>query len=409
MLALDRTPKLIVIVFSLLIGASSIHGQEQPCGCPDKENLLKKLVSTRAAIGVLERHLDAISRMEKPIRGPLGFDEEGLTALLQSIADSQKATQVSGPDSSFSLLNPNDCSISDQRAENGCLRKVESRFLEVLRQQCRSRQTPGRRFYESMTMREVVNLQIDAYRAAEALILDSLNSLPADCRPNGWFGYVTYRRVHTIISSKAIAPTSDSITRPGAGISITTGGNEVVGTKNTYTGTVFVEGGRASRARGSASTSFNSSKTLSGRVYCSPKKPDESVVQTEAKRSFVEGERDGLPEFGLGFDPADNSYRISMKFFSIEANGDSSTTSSNSGGCGDKSSEHSNVLKTRINSPEYHFVEGLLDPNTPDYLEGSRAEDRTPIIGSSGQADDGSTRITIEITTKWMLRRFPQR
>ncbi|QQS41641.1 MAG: hypothetical protein IPM63_01470 [Acidobacteriota bacterium] len=409
MFAPDRTPKLIVIVFFLLICVSSIHGQDQPCGCPDKETLLKKLVSTRAAIGVLERNLDVISRLEKPIGRPLDFSEEGLTELLQSIADSQKETQVSGPDSSFSLLNPIDCSISDQRAENECIRKVESRFLDALLQQCRSRQTPGRRFYENFTMREVVNLQIAAHKAAEALILDSLNSLPADCRPNGWFGYVAYKRVHTIISSKAIAPTPDSITRPGAGISITTGGNEVVGTKNTYTGTIFVEGGRASKAKGGASTSFNSSKTVSGRVYCSPKKPDESVVQTEARRSFVEGERDGLPEFGLGFDPSDNSYRISMKFFSIEANGDSSTTSSNSGGCGDKSSEHSNVLKTRINSPEYHFVEGLLDPNSPDYLEGSRTEDRTPIIGSSGQAENGSTRITIEITTRWMLRRFPQR
>jgi hypothetical protein len=151
---------------------------------------------------------------------------------------------------------------------------------------------------------------------------------------------------------------------------------------------------------------MESSKVISGRVYCSPKRPDETVVQTSGKSEQLEGVLNGKASFKFSVDAAGN-YGMNMTFYPVPFTGQMKTTGTTAG-CDGKPTSFTNPLSSRSDAPAPFSVRGKIDMASPDLIEGNKVEH--PPAGNSSWTSANTTVISSEeINVRWTLRRIPNR
>jgi hypothetical protein len=399
----------VIAVVWLMSCFLSAQAQNKPCECADKEDLLNLLNVTQTGIQEYKFQLDLITAQEKAEGKTVMYSENGYKKLHETFENAVWAVRKKGL-TGKTTMDTGDCSIKGIESEKFCVQQVLTILYRVHQKVCMEtllwRNGKKESYLEKMEMKQIALESIAALKKAQDFILQLLNSLPKTCCPNNWFGYVVYQKIKTQVINKTIPPKNTNYQRPGAGINIVEGGSGTQIYKTTYIGTIFVEEGKASSARGYAASSLDDRTTVTGRIYCSPKKPDESSVVSSGQKDFIEGESEGKSEFRLDVYPAKGKYHIYLRFFSINAIGETSSFRNISGGCGEKPTNYKNPITMRLEGPGYYGFDGIMKPDSPDYLEGSKIE-KPPFGNQSSQQGNTSLTETEEIQVRWMLRRLP--
>jgi hypothetical protein len=389
-------------IVCLLFGFGAAQGQ--PCGCADKQDLLKLLNMSQMAIQEFTAQLEHLKDRESAAGNSEPFTRQANEKLWESVNAALDNVRGRGT-GKYELpeMNTRDCSFRETGTPNECRRQIYKSLFDVYLKACRETKDLPLERNPYGKMKQVILHEISAFQAMQNLLLKLLDALPKNCRPNDWFGYVVFQSVKTSTVSRTILPTTN-IPRPAAGISVGNGGNEITGTNSTYIGTIFVEEGEAATARAYAANSLKVGKTVSGRIYCSPKKPDVEVVDTNGRNDFADGESEGRGGFRLDIYPQKGKYHIYVTFFAVRISGQMHTFGSSAGGCRNQPFEYKTPVNMRVGGMN-HGIDGRLTPNAPDYIEGSRTE-RPPELQLSRQENNSSGNFTYETTTRWMLRRL---
>ncbi len=389
----------------LLLGFVSTHAQSQPCGCADKQDLLNHLRTSRIAIQESQFQIDTFIAREVADGSPYLYSQERLLRLLESIKNAQRSVRVKGGATSSLTMNPYDCSITETTPSSGCLRQISQHYLDHLRRVClsnKSSRKPDEPYFERMEMKQIALQLMMAENESEKFILQMLTSLPANCRSNGWFGYVVHQKVSTSETTGRIATRGTEYPRPSAGITKSNGGTDTTATKTTYIGTIYVEDGKMSSAKGYAASSLDAGTIETGRVFCSAKKPDVPFVVTTSIKNFLEGESGGSGVFTLSIQ-ANGNYSIGVSFFNVPVTG-TMTSSRNVNACDAKPTNYSNHITDKKNTASYRF-DGKMKPGFPDLIEGSIVE-KPPLLQIHQQGESTVVDQTYELQTRWMLRRI---
>jgi hypothetical protein len=400
--------KFFVIAVVWLSCYLTAQAQSKPCSCTDKKDLMNRLNVVEMAIQEYRAQIEVIKEQEKNEGKHLMWTQKRYDNLEENVNNAMKTVRDPSANSASAKSNGGDCDFEEITAPTDCLRESVTRHEKVHHRACLAvKDSLGLTETYQMRMRlaDFAQEEIFAYFEERKFILSQLQSLPPNCRPNNWFGYVANQRVVTTVINKTIPPINAN-GRPSAGISVGMGGTSTQISKNSYTGTILVEEGKAARAKGYAAESYDESRTVTGRVYCSPKKPDMSQVDTSGRKDFVEGTAEGNAEFRLSVHPAKGKYYIQTGFFSVIGAGQTSNFSTTSGGCGDNSINRDfPVTNKRLGGGKDYRIEEELK-GSPDYLEGSKIE--KPDSGnSSSQEGNISINRTEVIQVRWMLRRLP--
>jgi hypothetical protein len=277
--------------------------------------------------------------------------------------------------------------------------KPFSDFIQKSCQESKGARRPDQPYYEGMEMKKFLVQIMKAFYAMREAALAALKSLPKNCRPNNWFGYVVYQSVDDITGVKTI-PASGAQTGSN-------GGSETSGTKKTYTATVFVEEGKASSAKASASVSYNMGGTTSLRDICSPKTGLETVSTSYGGSTSAAGVGAGSVEFGLNVHDAAKKYDFSMKFQPVMVTGNSTKFSiTTATACKASSKESSTPFQDYVGGGDPYKVEGKMDSGIPNYLWGSRTE-KPPLANRTLTGQNSSTVLAREIQVRWSLWRMP--
>lgn len=393
----------------LLLNFLSIQAQT-PCECADKKELMNLLNLNQMAIQELNYQLGIITATEVAEKKPVMYSDNAINALEDSIINALATVRQKGLDDGSLTMFPHDCSMKETGKGNFCVQQIKKIRYSVHQKICQaslSQRDPQKESYlNNRKMAGIIQEYLAAYKSEQALILQLIDSLPKDCRPNNWFGYVSYQKVSTMVSNETLPPDMATL-RPRVGITIRTGGNKIVGTSDTYNGTIIVEEGKMLSANASAELSVKSGMTVSGRISCNKNKPDENQVDTGEQNDILTGNSDGKADFSLNVSPRE--YSISMLFFSIPGSGQKSGSFNSSGGCGNvKPTNNSSTFNTNISAPNRYSVKGNIRPESPNYLEGYTADEPKFGNSSSTQGNISVTR-TYKIIVRWMLRRLPPR
>lgn len=402
--------KSFVIVFLILLSnVLSAQAQSQPCGCADKKDLLNRLNVAEVAIQEYRTQITMMKEQEKKEGKPLMWTKERYDILENSVNTAMKTVKNPSAQSVTAKSSGGDCDFEEINAPTNCLRETITRHEKVHHRACLAVKDSLRleeTYQTRMRLADFAQEEIFAYLEERKFILSQLQSLPMDCRSNNWFGYVLYQRVVKAVINKAIPPINAN-GRPSAGISVSAGGSSTQTSTNTYTGTILVEEGKAASARGYAAESYDENRTVTGRVYCSPKKPDISQVDTSGRKDLVEGTGEGNAEFRFSVRPDIGKYYIHTGFFSVIGTGQTSNFSTISGGCeGESINRDFPITNRRLGGHKDYRLEEELKGST-DYLEGIKIE--KPDSGNSN-SNEGNINIirTEEIQVRWMLRRLPK-
>lgn len=398
-----KTP-IVIVLFMIAFSMSFIQtsAQAKPCSCADSRMLMSRLNEVDITIQELKARLETPGP-EEASDVPAYKSADG-EKLFESIKELQNAVQLVVGTEEPAFLDPYTCNVSRSSADE-CIRSIEQPYFDFLVRECVRRKNIKIPYYETLTVKQIAFMQMKAYEESRNAILKELRSLPPNCRPNNWFGYVVFQRIRTN-SAVTNIPASTGSGKPSAGISISTGGTEISGSTNNYLGTIYVSDGRSENSRGFAAYNMESSKTISGRIYCSPKRPDETVVQTYGKSEHLRGDLFGKASFKFSIDPSGN-YLINMAFYNVPVTGQMKTTGTTAG-CGGKPTSFANPLSSRIDAPAPYSIRGKIDPASPNLIEGNNIEH--PTSGNS-RSSSGNTTVTFseEINVRWTLRRIPHR
>lgn len=409
----DRTGRKIVmdirtpIVISVFLAAFSMFcvetpAQAKPCGCAHARMLMSYLNEVDITMQELRAKWDTPWPVEAS-NGP-AYKDADWEELFDTIKDLQRSVQLVDAEAQQAYLDPYTCKIERSSAD-ACIKSIQQPYFDYIFRECNPRRNIKVPYYKSLTLKQFELIQLKAYDDSRNAILAALRSLPANCRPNNWFGYVVLQRVKTSSAvTKFLATTG--ITKPSAGISISNGGNETAGSKFNYLGTIYVSDGKSENSRGYAAYTMESSKVISGRVYCSPKRPDETVVQTSGKSEQLEGVLYGKASFRFSVDAAGN-YGMNMTFYPVPFTGQMKTIGTTAG-CDGKPTSFTNPLSSRSDAPAPFSVRGKIDMASPDLIEGNKVEH--PPAGNSSLTSANTTMIfSEEINVRWTLRRIPNR
>lgn len=390
----------IIVVLGLSSFLSSQAQTNEPCGCADKELLLDALNMSQMAIQELNFRLEHLQAWEATHDKVFFSDKakeelnEGLRAALDQVRKGNR------DDFGGYQMKVSDCSIKEKSGQNWCAREIEKSLIDIYQNACKETKNVPIAQNPYRELRQVILQEISAYRAMQNFVLSVLNSLPKKCRPNNWFGYVVYQKIVTNISNRTIPGQSGPMTTG----TLTTGGNETQGSKNSYYGTILIEEGEASSADASAESSLKSSRIISGRIYCSKNKPNESQSETSGNNQLIAGSSDGKADFSLKVYPQE--YSISMLFFGVPAEGQIGSFHNVAGGCNNiKPINNNRTISTVLSAPDRYSVKGKINPKSPDLLEGSVSE-APPFGNTTSTQGNTTTTQTYSIQVRWMLRRL---
>jgi len=391
---------LVWLMWGFLLSAQA---QTKPCGCADKANLLKRL---RIAEMAMQEYLTQIESLKKKAEADgkaVPYSDKAYSDLIGSEIDAWRRVTETSDNDSIGILDPYTCSFKGLDDQSDCMQQISKSRLDFLRKRCLETlvlRGPKKSYVEEMQMIDIALESLFAFQEEQKLILKMLNSLPKNCRPNDWFGYVVYQRVDTIVGNVTKPPS----TRAALGYN---GGTEAQSLKETYVGTILVEDGKAV-SRAYAAHSYSVVYTGSARVRCTSKEPIGTAVTTSNASRFLEGEANGNAEFSLDVYPGKRSYGISAYFFSVNMTGQMnfSTKTTAAGGCpsGEKSNNGSITMRSGDKQSGYSVSDEKL--TSPDYLEGSRVVKLLPLNKTTTEQNSTLTQ-TNEIQFRWMLRRLP--
>ena len=401
-----RTKFIVAGAAFVFVGLLSVPGHSQSCGCADKKDLLNRLNLVEIAIQEYGFQIQGMKAKEKATGSPVRFTEEGYKNILQpAVNEAMKLVRDDAANPATGRTNSTDCSLDDISAATDCLREAVRKHEAVHQAACSAVKSSGFSgdYQKSMTLADFAQEEIYAYREERKYLLEKLNSLPQSCRPNDWFGFVVYQEVHTMTGEKT-GPARGTGHKPGPGIVVSAGRKDTTTTSKQYIGTVFVENGKQASARAFVAWELLASSFETGRVYCTPKKPDEQFVATTGDKQAVSGSATGTATLGLSVDPATGHYSISTKFFPVTSSGER-TYQTNNNACGNPPKSYTTPLSGRQENASPYTIKGKLERSFPDYLIGSITE-KPPLLQSSQTTATGSMTITFEITARWMLRRL---
>ena len=385
----------VILVVGLFLGASfsSAQVRNEPCKCADKDLLLDALNMSQAAIQELNFQLEYAKGWEAA-HGRGVYGDEFYKALEENLGV-VKNQFGSGDEFGGYQMKSSDCSILEKSGQNRCAREIEKSLIDVYKEACREKKDLP--IYQNLgEMRQVLLHQISAYQAMQNFVLDTLKSLPKTCRPNNWFGYVTYQKVQTENAVETMAKINLTATR---------------NSKVTYFGTLLVEEGKAASASASATDSSDLNQISGYTDICKGKQV--SRVLTSNSKSFSKGETIGNATFTLKIDfhPAIKTYDLYADFFPINIAGQRSTSNklSNAADCSEKGYDTGdNFSFTKRVQKEGHSVTGeKIDPDSPNYLEGRRVVKPEALNQTGVKEGNTTTTKTHEIQFRWALWRLP--
>jgi hypothetical protein len=400
--------KFIVAGAVLIFGSFlSGPGHGQSCGCADKKDLLNRLNLVEIAIQEYGFQIQGMKAKAKAVGSPVRFTEEGYKEILQpAVNEAMQLVRDDAAHQATGKTNSTDCGLDDISAATDCLREAMRKHEAVHQAACSAVKSSGFSgdYQNSMTLADFAQEEIYAYREERKYLLEMLTSLPQWCRPNDWFGFVVYQEIHTVNGEKTGAARGTGH-KPGPGIVVSAGRKDTTTTSKQYIGTVFVENGKPASARAFAAWESLASSFETGRVYCTPKRPDEQFVATTGDKQATKGSAAGTATLGLRVDPATGTYSIYTKFFPVPTSGQRTYTTNNNA-CGNPPKTVPTALSGGRETASPYTIKGTIERSFPDYLMGSITE-KPPLLQSSQTTATGSATITFEITARWMLRRLP--
>lgn len=113
------------------------------------------------------------------------------------------------------FMDENTCSYERLNNQSECMQYISKSRLDYLRKKCLETlviRGPQKSYLEGMPMIQIALAKLAAFLEEQKLILKMLNSLPKNCRPNNWFGYVVYQTVKTMETNRTIKNGSANIT-----------------------------------------------------------------------------------------------------------------------------------------------------------------------------------------------------
>lgn len=393
-----------IVLLGLSFFSSAQAQTNQPCGCEHKADLLKALNMTQMAIQELNIQKELLKDREI-LSGKIEmFSDDAYKELaenLKKILDmsSLKMDSLSG---NFEL-NRVDCSLKEKETRNECLRQIEKKRMDVYKRACDETKNVSIEQNPYHKMSQVILQEISAYQEMQNFILRMLKALPKTCRPNNWFGYVSYRKISTLTSVKNI-PAQTGPMKTG---SLTTGGNVTEGISDSYYGTIIVEEGKGVNALAQTTWLLQYSRIAHGRLYCSKANPDQMITETSKKSQNGEGGGSGKPDFRLNVQPNQGKYNLSISFFPVKGLLMTNQSGNTKGGCKQEPWSNSTPLvEMSFDAPSPASVEWEIEPNTPDILQGTKTS-KPENFNRSYQEGNTSLTKTYETQIRWMLRRLP--
>jgi hypothetical protein len=167
-----------------------------------------------------------------------------------------------------------------------------------------------------MEMKSYLVHMMVAYHEMQKFILQMLQSLPKNCSPNGWFGYIV---LHRVASGVTVITTPPRPIINGRGLN---GGTSEDIQKWTYIGKVLVEEGKAKSIRGSAVYSENSVSASSEQAFCDSITGSKTRSHTITFKASAGGEAEGdvvaASQFTLlKVNPATQTYDLTHAIFPV--------------------------------------------------------------------------------------------
>ena len=404
----------VVFVVLLLSGfLSTTEAQTKPCGCENKEYLLEALNQNQMVIQELQLQTDLILALENADGKRIMPTAEAVTDLYTAIRNAKKSiANANYLYTSGESMNTADCSVTREDTSNDCVELIRKHFYDVTQKAClanKSSRRPDQTYFEEMEMKSYLLHLMMAYHEQQKFILQMLKSLPKNCRPSGWFGYIVLNRVGTGITVITTPP------RPiinGRGLN---GGTAEDIQKWTYIGKILVEEGKAKSIRGSAVYSEDSVSTSSEQAFCDSIIGSKTRSHTITFKTSAGGEAEGdvvaASQFTLlKVNPANQTYDLFARNFPrVNTTGQKVHWSKSTGGC--RKDQETNRTETfTSSSPEngHSITNEKIKPGSSDYLEGSRVVKPAEGNKSSTQGNTSMT-ITQELHLRWMLRRLPSK
>jgi hypothetical protein len=400
----------VAVVWWLVGFLSSAQAQSLPCGCADKQDLLNLLNQTQMAIQESQFQTNLILAKEKADGKPVMATVKGLNVFYENLNNAAKSVSTKTyPGWSMDVF---DCSVKKTSNNSDCVELIKKHFYDISQKAClanKSSRGTDKPYFEEMEMKSYLLQIMMAYSEMQKFILQMLKSLPKNCRPNDWFGYVVYQKVRSTVTVRTIPSRNTQFKGPSSGINIVNGGSETSGFKETYIGTTFFNGdGLPSPARAYAAISYDVSKTFDGRIYCSPRRPDESFLSTGGMKSFAEGQLNSGSFHTLTIFPDQRRYKIDVSFpLSVIVVGQSSRFSKTTGVCVPDPLNENGPIKLTVEGGSYGIDE-TASSSSIDYLEGTKTEKPYFLNQSTKQGNTSATN-THEIQVRWMLRRLSTR
>jgi hypothetical protein len=390
----------VIAVVLLMSGSLSARAQPRACSCADKVALLNLYNEAEMNITELEFQFKSIEEQEPEMGKTVMATEEQITKMYESISNALKLF----PTSNYSeeSMDPVDCSLKTTNIPSDCVTLILKHTYEPIQKKCKERRSPNKPFYEGMDMKSYVWEIMTANYAMRDYILQMLKSLPKTCRPNGWFGYVAYQKIVTDESVRNTPPKGDS--RSGVGPSTI-----IQSQKDTYIGTVFVEGGKAVNVKAYASQSINNTSNGSSRCPV----VGGVIERASALSDKFSGEQEVafIGYFDLDVNLAKGLYYLKFGFLPVKITGQRNLLSKGfHGGCNNKMIETNNTqtLTVEVKAGDIIIVRKIKPGSSPDFLEGSEVDKPAEYNESVKMAGVTYTK-TFEIQTRWMLRRLPTR
>jgi hypothetical protein len=382
----------VIAVVVLLSGCFSSTQAQKPCGCEEKAELLNQLNLTQIALQEAQFQMNLILALESKSGKPVMATDEGVNLFQENIQGAQSGvSQWANPGYSMNVV---DCTVTVQRenTNSDCVELIRKQFYDFVQKAClatKSSRSSDQPYYGLMELKSYLLHIMQAYSEKQRFILQILGSLPKNCRPNNWFGYVVYQKVQTY--------TNDDVRTDKALQS---------SKKVVYTGTVFVEEGKAVRAGADGTYHSNIFNGSSGRISCSGRQ--ETISRQDVMKDVAKGKADGNPTHAFSFIAYPDSYDLSVRFLIVKTTGQRTTSSKvTATSCteGHEKTE-SEPFTYEIPASGHGVMNEKINRASPDYLEGSRVE--RPIDTSDKGLFGLNTR-TEEIKLRWMLRRLPQK
>jgi len=403
----------VIVVVCLFSGfLSTAQAQTKPCGCEDKADLLELLNQVEMSIQEAQFQMDSILAKERESGKPTTATDEGVGPVYEAIHNAAKSVaNATYPGDSMNLI---DCTIKRGSSHSDCVELVKKHFYDIPQKAClasKSSRDPDEPYYKRMELRSFLVQLMMAYTEERKFILDMLKSLPNNCRPNDWFGYIVLTRVFTSEEVEPIPPTPRLSHLTGA----TFGGTRTTKKEGTEIGLVLVRNGKPMSIRASGASTENAAFAGSREVYCGgavgwKTGQDELTYKSFLKSKDNDDAYDASDRTVLTVNPANQTYNVYTTVFPrVNLTGEKARSEKSAFTLcrGQDAPDSTEPYTSSIIVHPHSVTNEKIKPGSPDFLEGSRTVKPPEFNKPPYKQGNVTTTLTLEIQFRWMLRRLP--